>query len=127
MQNETQQSVGEWAEETFPGGQAGHPRNAIRLIEEVGEFARAYGLTMNEVWLAIAKGFPSDMKLYDRRPESPEKVAKEMADMDIVMDVVAHRDNINRQREKNEKMGINRGREWHQNGDGTGYHIKREA
>jgi hypothetical protein len=122
---ETQRTIGQWAKETFPGGDDLSPRHCIRLLEEVIELCLAAGAVPAEILDAAYRcGWPSGFQYRTARPESPEKVAREMADCAIVLDVLAERRDVDLQAEKDAKMAVNRGRKWAMNGDGTGYHIK---
>jgi hypothetical protein len=123
---ETQATIGRWADETFPGGDPLSPRHVIRLLEEVVELALASGASWREIFNAVGESYePTPFRPVDvRTPEPPEKVAREMADCAIVLDVLAERRGVDLRAEVDAKMKINRARKWKVNNDGTGYHIR---
>jgi hypothetical protein len=125
--NETQKTIGDWARETFPGGDDLSPRHCIRLLEEVVELCLAAGATYRECTAGVAKNFIPGMDVSARNPEVPEKVAAEMADCEIVLRVLAERRGVDLQAGVDLKMKINRARSWKSNGDGIGYHVKPPA
>jgi hypothetical protein len=122
-QGETQETIGTWAKETFPGGDDLSPRHAIRLLEEVVELCLAAGARPHAIRGAAlgVLGHREDHRSY---AESPDKVAFEIADVEIVLRVLAHRRGVNLQAYVDRKMQVNRSRRWKANGDGTGYHVK---
>jgi hypothetical protein len=127
MSRETQESIGRWAKETFPGGDDLSRRHFIRLLEEVAELCYAVGCHRAELVEAVRKAAWSlpDRGLDQlREPEPPEKIAAEIADSEIVLRVLAWRRGINLDECVDAKMAINRARRWRVNGDGTGYHVK---
>ena len=119
MQNETQQSVGEWIDQTFPGTDPESPRKSIRALEEMVELCLASGATQTDVIEAISKA----IRATPHSPQ-PEKIAEEAADVLIVLYGVAHMRGFDLQAEIDRKMAVNRSRQWAARGDGTGYHIK---
>ena len=100
MIHETQQSISEWAEETF-GPVGSNARVAARANEEMAELLRA--LTANDV---------------DR------KAVSEIADVFIVLYRLATRLGADIQLEIDRKMEINRVRKWNRDGSGHGYHVR---
>jgi NTP pyrophosphatase (non-canonical NTP hydrolase) len=120
---ETQETIGRWARATFPGGDDHSPRHCLRLLEEVGELCRAAGASKRKILDTIT------LALRDgsfRKLDPPEKIAEELADVAIVLAVIAHRRGVDLQAEVDRKMAVNRyEREWVANGDGTGYHKKK--
>lgn len=98
MTDETQRTIAAWAEETF--GPVAEP---FRLAE------RAM-LEMEELREALSCG-------------SIEEVAHEMADILILLYRAAEETGIDLHKAVNEKMTINRARQWRAAGDGTGSHI----
>lgn len=129
-QHETQQTIGGWARETFPGGDSLSPRHCIRLFEEVIELCLAAGAHIEDLersfdmetlrWIQRHRAKGVD---YERFPE-PDKVPEELADCAIVLDVLAERRGIDLRTEVDRKMAINRARKWNVKGDGTGYHTE---
>lgn len=121
--NETQQSIGAWAKETFTGGDDLSPRHVLRLLEEVVEACKAAGATWLEIVATVRNHRLPDFNDWEGRfPESSERVAEELADCEIVLAVIAARRGVDLQAEVDKKMATNRVRSWISNGDGTGYH-----
>lgn len=118
MMSETQQSIGQWAEETFPGGDVLAPTHALRLLEEVVELCAAVGASQTDILASAAKA----AKKTDG--PKPDKVAEEMADCMVVLCVCAHKRGVDLQAETDAKMEKNRKRLWKSNGDGTGQHTR---
>jgi NTP pyrophosphatase (non-canonical NTP hydrolase) len=123
--NETQESIGRWARDTFPGGDDLSPRHCLRLLEEVVELCLAAGAMPFEIDQCVVDELNKYMDWSRTHPE-PEKVAEEMADCEIVLQVLAERRSVNLQAEVDRKMKINRARTWDVREDGTGYHKKTE-
>jgi NTP pyrophosphatase (non-canonical NTP hydrolase) len=122
--SETQETIGRWARETFPGGDDQSPRHCLRLLEEVVELCRAAGASKSKVLDTIAFALRNDMVFRTLAP--PGAIAEELADAAIVLAVIAHRRGVDLQAEVDRKMHTNRyEREWIANGDGTGYHKKK--
>jgi NTP pyrophosphatase (non-canonical NTP hydrolase) len=117
---ETQGSIGRWARETFPGGDDLSPRFTIRLLEEVVELCLAAGATPREI-VTTANVTRYDQRAFERMPEHGN-VPEEMADVAIVLDVLAERRGVDLRAEVDKKMIRNRKRVWKVNEDGTGYH-----
>lgn len=118
--NETQQSVGEWIETTFPGGDPNSPRKAIRALEEMVELCMAAGALTNEIHDAVGRaiaGAASELP-------QPSKIPIEAADVLIVLYGLAQLRKFDLHAEVDKKMAVNRARKWRALGDGTGYHIK---
>lgn len=97
---ETQQTISEWAEETF-GPVSSNARVAARANEEMAELLRA--LTAD-----------------DSNPQA----ANEMADVLIPLFRLADRMGFDLLGEVDKKMAVNRAREWHLDGSGHGYHVR---
>lgn len=125
MSIETPETIGQWIEETFPGGDPASPRKSLRLMEEVAELCKACGANYDEVEAAVESVFKV-MSATERRPE-PENVPAEAADAYIVLCGLAKLKGFSLDDATDAKMQINRGRRWKANGDGTGYHIKDNA
>jgi NTP pyrophosphatase (non-canonical NTP hydrolase) len=120
--SETQETIGRWARATFPGGDDQSPRHCLRLLEEVVELCRAAGASKRKILDTITLALRDDLVF--RKLDPPEKIAEEMADVAIVLAVIAHRRGVDLQAEVDEKMRVNRSRTWKSHGDGTGYHVK---
>jgi NTP pyrophosphatase (non-canonical NTP hydrolase) len=97
---ETQQSISEWADQTF-GAAGSNARVAARANEEMAELMRA--LTVDD--------------------EHP-KAAEEIADIVIVLNRLATRLGFNIVDLIDSKMAINRTRVWKKDGTGHGYHVR---
>lgn len=101
--HETQQSITQWADETFgktENSTAGRRRGLARLVEEIKEF------------LELCNGMPETIN-----DEYYEALKLEIADIIIVGSRLVG-DAVDR------KMFINRQRKWRRDGTGHGYHIK---
>src|SRR6185437_15859321 len=122
---ETQETIGTWAKETFPGGDDLGPQHALRLLEEVVELCVTLGATRDDLATLLSttaeKAYREALKA--DRPLEEAEVAEEMADCVIVLCVLAHRRGVGLGDEVERKMAINRGRKWQAHGDGTGHHI----
>lgn len=135
MHEETQQTIGEWIDATFPGTDPDSPRKAIRALEEMVELCFASGATANEITQAVARSlleargpdfeYPAEFDDF-REVRTPEPVAipVEAADVLIVLYGVAHMRGFDLHAEVEKKMAVNRARKWQARGDGTGYHVK---
>jgi NTP pyrophosphatase (non-canonical NTP hydrolase) len=97
---ETQQSISEWAEQTF-GPAGSNARVAARANEEMAELLRA--LTVQD---------------------DAKDGAAEVADIFIVLYRLATRMGVDIHAEIDRKMKINRQRKWNRDGSGHGYHIR---
>jgi len=97
---ETQASISQWAEDAF-GPSGSNARVAARANEEMAELLRA--LTAN-----------------DQHPMA----AEEVADILIVLYRLATRLGVDLHAEVDRKMAINRGRTWHPDQTGHGYHVR---
>jgi hypothetical protein len=120
---ETQETVGRWADDSF-----GRPANGIggrilKLIEEASEAAAAHGHSREEIRLAVDSGFPKDIPPGGRRSDLG-KLPEELSDVDIVLDTIFHSSGIDRQAVKDRKMTRNRARVWGKTLDGCGQHTK---
>ena len=128
--SETQATISQWMNETFPGADPESPRKAIRALEEMVELCLAAGATPHEVQEACAKairgarGTHPDLQGWYESRLTEDKVPAEAADVAIVLYGVAHIKGFDLQAEIDRKMAINRARRWKANGDGTGYHVK---
>lgn len=100
MRTESQDSISEWANETF-GPSGSNMRVAARANEEMAELLRA---------LATEDDHP--------------KALEEIADIFIVLYRLAWRLGGNVHAEIDRKMAINRARKWNLDGTGHGYHRK---
>lgn len=118
---ETQQSVGEWINTTFPGTDPESPRKAIRALEEMIELCLASGASHLQIRDAVDKLIPATGNAFKKEPD---KIPVEAADVLIVLYGVAHMRGFDLHAEVDKKMLINRSRKWAARGDGTGYHIK---
>lgn len=121
---ETQATVGAWARETFPGGTDRNPRTAQRMLEEVVELCYAAGMhrvEMIQTVRDVCRKFPEAG--LTRCPE-PDDVGPEAGDVLVTLYALADRWKVDLHEHCDRKMGINRARTWHANGDGTGYHVK---
>jgi hypothetical protein len=96
---EDQQSIALWAEQTF--GLSTQLRAATRMNEEVAE-------------LLAKLSNPS---------ASNAKIIEEVADIQIVLYVLAGRLHMDLQAEVEKKMKVNRGRQWQLDGSGCGQHV----
>lgn len=124
---ETQRTVCEWAEETFPGADPASPRSALRALEEVVELCRTAGASWEEIEKAAGVFRGAAREGYVTRAPEPDKVPVEAADALITLYVVAGRRGFDLHAEVDRKMVVNRGRVWAARGDGTGYHVKGRA
>ena len=97
---ENQQSISEWAEETF-GPVSTNARVAARANEEMAELLRA-------------------LTCEDSSPKAPS----EIADIFIVVYRLAQRMHTDIHAEIDRKMSINRKRAWNKDGSGHGYHVR---
>lgn len=125
---ETQATIYQWMNETFPGVDPDSPRKSIRAMEEMVELCLVSGATPNEVigavTAAVLKEAAKAGQGLDEVRFEPDKIPAEAADVDIVLDGVAGMRGFDRTEQKCLKMAINRARRWKANMDGTGYHIK---
>jgi len=97
---DTQQTISDWADETF-GAAGSNVRVAARANEEMAELLRALATDENH-------------------PKAPE----EIADIVIILSRLATRLGVNIDEEIEKKMTINRARIWKRDGSGHGYHVK---
>lgn len=103
--SETQQSVTQWADETF--GPCTVTRATERAVEEMEEFKE------------VDKQWTSATYLADLQAEC--------ADVVITLYRVASTMGFDLHAEIDRKMAVNRQRKWKVNQDGTGYHIRDEV
>jgi NTP pyrophosphatase (non-canonical NTP hydrolase) len=96
---ESQSTVSAWADATF--GISSPLRAATRMNEEVAELLAKMTVSGN----------------------SPRVIAEEVADVQIVLYVLAGRLGIDLDAEVNSKMQINRARKWRLDGSGCGQHV----
>lgn len=107
------QKVGEWRQKTFGTGTP--ERSFNRALEEFNELLSALGMPKYD-WSA-KDGLFKDVDWKD--------VAKEGADFCIAFSATLHQQGFDLSNEIDDKHRINSTeRQWHSNGDGTGYHIK---
>lgn len=132
-QSETLESVGKWADETFPGNDPKHPRRALRVLEEVLELCVVSGASRRDIVEIVQKYLLKELPLTEHNLEdgannikapNPTKVPAELADVQITIYALAYGAGIDLEYWVNKKMDVNRNRRWQPNGDGTGYHIK---
>jgi NTP pyrophosphatase (non-canonical NTP hydrolase) len=128
---ETQQTIGEWALETFPGEPTLASRHCLRLLEEVVELCREAGAYPACI-VQVVHAALSDVRKARQREgftelSRPERVPNELADCAIMLDTLAYRAGVDLRAEVDHKMEINRARQWADRGDGTGYHIPYES
>lgn len=100
---ESQWSISDWAEATF-GEPGTSERVAIRALEELVECLRA-----------ISTG------------QADAKVVEEVADTVIVLCRLVTRCGGDLYRAIDEKMAVNRAREWNLDGSGHGYHVRHKG
>ncbi len=97
-QNETQQTVAAWGEDTF--GPVADPSTLVeRAVTEMTELKEAAGAA------------------------DPEAMAAEAADVVILLYRLAATQGFDLARAVDEKMHVNRSRRWRSAGDGTGRHL----
>jgi NTP pyrophosphatase (non-canonical NTP hydrolase) len=99
---ETQHTVAAWAHATF--GSPSPMRAATRMNEEVAEL------------LARLASYPGDS------PNATEAIREEVADVQIVLYVLADALGMDLSSRVNAKMTINRARKWKLDGSGCGQH-----
>lgn len=123
---ETQQTVGTWISETFPGGDPESPRKSLRMIEEAVELCLASGASPQDVHEAVGRALAGFAVMHGRhaRKPLPAHVPVEAADVLIVLLGLAHMRGFDLWEQVDLKMKINRQRRWAARGDGTGYHVK---
>lgn len=134
MSVETQATVHQWIDETFPGTDPESPRKALRALEEMVELCLASGASPRDVTHAVNEalhGAKAEMSPLggwsEKRPVlQADKIPAETADVLIVLYNIAGMRGFDLHEEVDRKMKINRARRWHKLGDGTGYHIKGE-
>lgn len=124
--NETQLSVGTWADATFPGNDPDSPQRALRALEECVELAMACGASMAQILNTVFDAMPEDKRhdVLAKFDREPDKIAAEVADVTIVLYTLAHGLGFNIHDHVNRKMAVNRSRTWVAHGDGTGHHVK---
>ncbi len=126
--SETQQSVGEWIDATFPGTDPESPRKSLRALEEMVELCLASGATAEDiehtVGLASIAARQEVRQKYRMSLKEPEMIPVETADVLIVLYGIAHMRGFDLHAEVDRKMAVNRARKWSARGDGTGYHVK---
>ena len=99
MTNETAQSISRWAEETF-GPVKSNYQIAVRANLEMAE---------------LLKELASDDSAYN--------TLEEIADIVIVLARIVDREGQTLQGIINDKMIVNRARQWKLDGNGQGYHV----
>lgn len=106
------QKVGEWRRKTFGTGTP--ERSFQRALEELNEMLGALGLPSYGI---------DNPQLFTNIDW--KHVGKEAADFCIALAAFLHEQGIDLSNEIDDKHRINSTeRQWHSNGDGTGYHIK---
>lgn len=128
---ETQESIGRWIAETFPGADPTTPRKALRVLEELVELCLVSGASgqdlLKATFSALSRcGVDKSSAAWIARDRRPDKIPAEAADVEIVLRGLAQLHGFDLQAEVDKKMAINRARRWKANGDGTGYHVKEE-
>lgn len=121
--NETQSSIGEWMNQTFPGVDPESPRKSLRALEEMIELCLASGASSGDIMDSVFRSLPS-YPIPGSRILEPSKIPAEAADVLIVLYGLAAMRGFDIHEEVDRKMKINRSRKWKANGDGTGYHVK---
>ncbi len=127
MPVETQQSIGDWINTTFPGTDPDSPRKSLRALEEMVELCLASGATPGQITEATKRGIHGGSGPFLRINECdprPENIPVEAADVLIVLYGVANMRGFDIHEYVDSKMKTNRARTWHALGDGTGYHVK---
>ncbi|WP_419901551.1 MazG nucleotide pyrophosphohydrolase domain-containing protein [Kiloniella sp.] len=95
---ETQQTICQWAEDTF--GPVSNPMNLVtRALQEMKELSEAI------------------------EANNREEIGKETADVVILFHRLLAQYDLDLAQELERKMTINRSRQWVSKGDGTGKHI----
>lgn len=138
--SETQRTIGEWIDATFPGTDPESPRKSIRALEEMVELCLASGASVAEIDHAVTNAIEAEAyrrmtleEISERGWHSlpgrrePDKILAEAADVLIVLYGLAHMRGFDLHAEVDRKMAVNRSRRWKANGDGTGYHIRDEV
>lgn len=133
--SETQATIYQWMNETFPGVDPESPRKSIRCLEECIEMCLASGAKYTDIQRAVASVLEKNgavMSLFGGLIDvaggkfEPDKIPAETADVLIVLYGVAGMRGFDLHAEVDRKMSINRARRWAARGDGTGYHIPPE-
>jgi hypothetical protein len=131
MPRETQDTVGKWIQDTFPGTDPESPRKSLRALEEMVELCLASGASQEQVYNTVCDCMLQDLRESGRHTrkgkQAPEKIPVEAADVLIVLYGVAHMRGFDLHDAVDSKMMINRSRKWAARGDGTGYHIKEDT
>ena len=74
---ETQKSIGDWAKQTFPGGDDLAPRHVLRLLEEVVELAFAVGANRDDILASVGDSLESQRlktgRAYGALPRIPRQ------------------------------------------------------
>jgi len=120
---ETQESIHQWIDETFPGTDPHSPRKSLRALEEMVELCLASGASAQDI-MDAARGATRWDKDWTLRETKPEQIPIEAADVLIVLYGVAGMRGFDLHAEVDRKMATNRKRKWRVRGDGTGYHVK---
>jgi NTP pyrophosphatase (non-canonical NTP hydrolase) len=125
LRHETQETIGSWIDNTFPGADPESPRKTLRALEEMVELCFAAGASPTDIRTAVQRAI-SD-RADDEVITQLDKIPAEVADVTIVLYGYAQLRGFDLQAEIDKKMAINRKRKWKANGDGTGYHIKEKS
>jgi hypothetical protein len=128
---ETQDTIVEWIERTFPGNDPDSPRKSLRALEEMVELCRASGASDRDIVQAVydaltAPGPPLPPLAgwsEEQPPLEPGRIEEEAADVQILLYGVAGMRGFDLRRATDRKMVRNRARSWRILGDGTGYHV----
>lgn len=123
---ETQASVGAWADATFGPGTV--KSRSLRLLDEVVELCLAAGATGMEVDARAAVNINKYLNEHSfaSRMSScpdPDAIPGELADCQIVLDTIGHTANVILDAGRDEKMRVNRVRTWRLTDEGCGQHV----
>lgn len=121
---ETPESIGQWVDSTFPGGQDRLDRHALRCLRECVEWCVDAGATADDIRMVSEDEINKMLlkRMHYEKLDSSDKVPWEMADVVIVACGAARKMSINLWEYVVDKMKINRSRSWEDHGDGTGQH-----
>jgi hypothetical protein len=117
---ETPESIGQWVDSTFPGGNDRLDRHALRCLRECVEWCIDAGASKPDIFGVVSdECYKADVaKTWGRK----DKVPWEMADVVIVACGAARKMGVNLWEYVVNKMKTNRSRTWEDHGDGTGQH-----
>jgi hypothetical protein len=117
---ETPESIGQWVDSTFPGGNDRLDRHALRCLRECVEWCIDAGASDDDIRTYVNDEI-SKANIYGIRGRK-DKIPFEMADVVIVACGAARKMGVNLWDYVVQKMKINRSRSWEDHGDGTGQH-----